>query len=169
MDVRKKNKKKKKPSKSVRLKNRIVKCGTGIIDKIIDKLPFEVHVPNYQFCGPGTHLKKRLARGDKGVNALDSACREHDIAYSKHSDSQNRGVADKILQKEAMKRFLSKDASIGERATALGVAAAMKIKRTLTGNGLNCCKKSKKRRKKTKAKTKRKKSKKSCVLYHSIQ
>lgn len=35
-----------------------------------------------------------------------------------------------------MKRVFSKDASLAERATALGVAAAMKIKRHLTGKGL---------------------------------
>lgn len=31
------------------------KCGTGFIDKIIDKLPFELHVPSYQYCGPGDY------------------------------------------------------------------------------------------------------------------
>lgn len=27
--------------------------GKGLINKIIDKLPFELHVPSYQYCGPG--------------------------------------------------------------------------------------------------------------------
>ena len=58
-----------------------VKTGKGFLNTAINKLPFEVHVPGYQFCGPGTNLKKRLARGDKGINPLDSACRTHDIAY----------------------------------------------------------------------------------------
>lgn len=146
------------------MRKRITKCGTSLIDKIIDKIPFELHVPKYQFCGPGTHLKKRLARGDQGINPLDSACREHDIAYSNHSDSPHRSVADKILQKEAFKRFLSKDASIGERATALGVSAAMKIKRTLTGKGINCCKK--KRKRATKKKKLQRKSK--TVSFNSV-
>lgn len=79
-----------------------------------------------------------MARGDPGINPLDVACKEHDIAYS-NTDSTNRYLADKTLQKEAMKRVFAKDSSIGERATALGVAAAMKAKRSLTksGRGLN--------------------------------
>lgn len=56
--------------------------GGGIINSLINKLPFELHLPGgYQFCGPGTKLEKRLARGDQGINHLDTACRAHDIAY----------------------------------------------------------------------------------------
>lgn len=113
------------------------KLGKGLIDRVIDKLPFEMHVPGYQYCGPGTHLKKRLNRGDPGINPLDSACKTHDIAYNQNKDSTERAKADKILQKEAMKRVLSKDASLRERAVALGVAAAMKMKRTISGTGLS--------------------------------
>lgn len=112
------------------------KLGKGIIDRVIDKLPFEVHVPSYQYCGPGTNLDKRLKRGDVGINPLDAACKTHDIAYQRNRDSTERFKADKILQEEAMKRVFSKDASLGERATALGVAAAMKVKRTISGKGL---------------------------------
>lgn len=32
------------------------KRGDGIVDKIIDKVPFEMHVPGYQYCGPGKEL-----------------------------------------------------------------------------------------------------------------
>ncbi|KYN10235.1 hypothetical protein ALC57_17633, partial [Trachymyrmex cornetzi] len=39
---------------------------------------FELHIPGYQFCGPGTRLEKRLARGDRDINPLDAACREHE-------------------------------------------------------------------------------------------
>lgn len=113
------------------------KVGATLIDRIIDKLPFELHVPSYQYCGPGTNLKKRLARGDPGINPLDVACKAHDIAYSEQKESNERSKADEILQKEALKRAFSKDASLGEKVTALGVAAAMKAKRTLTGKGLS--------------------------------
>lgn len=44
MRVQKVNKKK---------RSSIKKRGAGIINKIIDKLPFELHVPGYQYCGPG--------------------------------------------------------------------------------------------------------------------
>lgn len=77
-----------------------------------------------------------MAKGDPGINPLDVACREHDIAYT---DTKDRSVADKKLQKFALKRAFSKNASIGERLTALGVSAAMKAKRMLTkkGTGIN--------------------------------
>lgn len=112
------------------------KRGTGIIDRIIDKVPFELHLPKYQYCGPGTKLKKRMERGDPGINPLDAACKQHDIAYSTHQDSSDRAVADLNLQNAAMTRVTAKDASMGERVAALGVAAAMKAKRTVTGQGI---------------------------------
>lgn len=27
--------------------------GAGLLNSVIDKLPFEVHYPTYQYCGPG--------------------------------------------------------------------------------------------------------------------
>ena len=36
----------------------------------------------HQYCGPGTTFKYRLARDDLGINPLDVACKEHDIAYA---------------------------------------------------------------------------------------
>lgn len=83
---------------------------------------------HFQFCGPGTHLEKRLARGDKGINALDSACKVHDTSYSTTTDLKERHKADKILASEAWKRVKSSDASIKERLAALAVTSAMKAK-----------------------------------------
>lgn len=57
------------------------KKGAGILNTLINKLPIELHLPGYRFCGPGTKLRKRLARGDTGINPLDEACKIHDIAY----------------------------------------------------------------------------------------
>ena len=38
--------------------------GAGVINKIIDNLPFELHLPGgFNYCGPGTKLKLRLDRG----------------------------------------------------------------------------------------------------------
>lgn len=142
----------KKSKRSKRTKRVIKKRGAGIVDKIIDILPFELHVPNYQYCGPGTHLEKRLARGDPGINGLDQACKRHDIEYSKHKEGSERSAADKILQQEAMKRAFSKDASLAERATALTVAAAMKAKRSLSkiGKGVSSKRQPKRIKKKKK-------------------
>lgn len=105
--------------------------GSGIINTLINKLPFEAHIPGYRFCGPGTRLQKRLARGDKGVNQLDEACKEHDIAYSQFEDISKRHEADKILADKAWQRVRSKDAGFGEKAAALAITGIMKGKTKL--------------------------------------
>ena len=43
----------------------------------------EFHWPGYQYMGPGTHLEKRLARGDPGINRLDGIAKAHGIDYGK--------------------------------------------------------------------------------------
>lgn len=121
--------------KRVRHKQRGRKRGSGLINTLINKLPFELHLPGYNFCGPGTKLEKRLARGDKGVNLLDEACKVHDLAYSQSKDIKSRHVADKLLSDTAFARFRAKDASFGEKTAALGISGAMKVKRKL-GMGL---------------------------------
>lgn len=100
--------------------------GRGLIDKVINKLPFELHLPGYQYCGPGTKLAKRLARGDPGINPLDRACKEHDIAYS--NKQTDRKEADLKLADKAWERVISKDASLSEKAAAYAVTNAMKLK-----------------------------------------
>lgn len=89
----------------------------------------------YSFCGPGTKLKKRLARGDQGINGLDKACKDHDIAYSKDNNLGERHKADKVLEYKAWDRVKAKDSSIGEKTAAWIVTNAMKVKRKL-GMGL---------------------------------
>lgn len=110
--------------------------GHGFLNNLINKLPVELHIPGYQFCGPGTKLTKRLARGDRGINPLDAACKEHDIIYSQNRENLLvRHEADKELAKRAVERILAKDSDFSEKAAAIGVAGAMKIKRKL-GMGL---------------------------------
>ena len=111
------------------------KIGTGLLNHAINALPIEFHIPGYQFCGPGTRLEKRLARGDRGINPLDAACREHDIAYSRSNDLSERHAADRILAAKARTRIVAKDSTLGERAAAATVWAAMKAK-TKLGMGL---------------------------------
>ncbi|KYN01706.1 hypothetical protein ALC62_07535 [Cyphomyrmex costatus] len=107
----------------------------GFLNHAINALPIELHIPGYQFCGPGTRLVKRLATGDRGINPLDVACRKHDIAYSRCKDLAKRHVADNILAEEARKRITAKDSTLGERAAATAVWAAMKAK-TKIGMGM---------------------------------
>lgn len=109
--------------------------GRGLVNKLIDSLPVELHLPGYQFCGPGTKLRNRLERGDKGVNPLDAACKEHDIAYSQNENIKQRHVADRKLAEKAWERVKAKDSSIGEKINAYLVTNIMKAKSKL-GMGL---------------------------------
>ena len=43
---------------------------------------------------PGTHLKKRLKRGDSGINRLDRIAKQHDIDYSRAKNLQDKWKAD---------------------------------------------------------------------------
>lgn len=113
--------------------------GGGFISKItnraIDSLPFEAHLKGYNFCGPGTRLQERLARGDKGINPLDEACKLHDIAYATYKDSDRRRIADKELAERAWARVKSTDAKFGEKAAAWLVTTSMKAKAKIGGGG----------------------------------
>ena len=109
--------------------------GAGLLNTVINKLPFEAHIPGYQYCGPGTRLQKRLKRGDPGINPLDQACKLHDIAYSKHKDLAGRHLADKQLKDNAWERVRASDAGLGEKAAALLVTGAMGAKTKL---GMGC-------------------------------
>ncbi|XP_073847814.1 uncharacterized protein [Musca autumnalis] len=105
--------------------------GGGLVNKLINSLPVELHLPGYQFCGPGTKLRKRIQRGDQGVNPLDAACRKHDIAYSQNKDIEQRHIADRELTERAWERLKSKDSSIGEKINAYLVTNIMKAKTKL--------------------------------------
>lgn len=102
--------------------------GAGLINSVINSLPIELHLPGYQFCGPGTKLDQRLARGDQGINPLDASCKSHDLAYRDSSDLESRHQADRILAESAFKRVTSKDAGLKERLNALLVGTTMKTK-----------------------------------------
>lgn len=91
------------------------------MDTIINNLPIELHLPSWpnggenvpggsfnstskmSFCGPGTKLADRVKQGYKGVNELDSCCRDHDVAYNLYKDREKRNIADRILADKALK------------------------------------------------------------------
>lgn len=105
--------------------------GSGIVNDFINNLNTELHLPGYNFIGPGTKLQKRLSRGDKGINPLDELGKDHDIAYHKHKDLLSRHKADKILEEKAWERVKAKDSTLGEKAAAWLVTNIMKVKRKL--------------------------------------
>ena len=39
-------------------------------------------INNYRYLGPGTRVKERLARGDKGIDKMDEYAKDHDKIYS---------------------------------------------------------------------------------------
>jgi len=43
---------------------------------------------------PSTKLKRRLARGDPGINRLDRLSKQHDIDYSRAKNIQDKWKAD---------------------------------------------------------------------------
>jgi len=88
-------------------------------------------------------VTKRLARGDEGINPLDAACRQHDIAYSRSNDLTDRHAADKVLVDKALGRVVARDSALSERAAAV-VWAAMKAK-TKIGLGMKPKKSTKKK------------------------
>ena len=70
------------------------------IQNWIAKLGVEFHPyslskkKRYQFLEPGTFLKKRLDRGDQGINRLDRIARRHDIDYSKAKSLEDKWKSD---------------------------------------------------------------------------
>lgn len=71
--------------------------GKGVVNNMINKLPFEMHMPGgYNFLGPGTRLDLRLDENNNPlpnslpINKIDEAAMNHDICYSKHEDTKTR-------------------------------------------------------------------------------
>lgn len=106
--------------------------GAGFINDLLNsgKLP-EMHLPGHNFTGPGTRLQERLLRGDKPINQLDSAARDHDVAYSKYKDVKTRHSYDKKLQDEAFKILKDPRSSAKEKMEAGLVGTIMLTKRKL--------------------------------------
>jgi hypothetical protein len=112
-------------------KTLFVKKG-GFVNTILNSgwLP-ELHLPGHSYTGPGTKLKDRLLRDDKPVNKLDSAAREHDMAYAIFKDKKDRHVFDKKLQDEAAKIMKDPSSTIKEKLEAGLVSGVMAGKRKL--------------------------------------
>lgn len=102
--------------------------GGGLVNSLINSLPFELHLPGYNYCGPGTRLRERLLRGDKGINQLDNACMQHDIAYNNSNQLKDRHIADLELLNMAKQRIKSKNAGKGEKLASWLVSKVMKKK-----------------------------------------
>ena len=78
-------------------KRRKQRGGKLDLQKAISKTGIEFHIPGYQYAGPGTKLKKRLAHGDPGINRLDRIAKQHDI-----DDMVARNLKDKWTVEKKM-------------------------------------------------------------------
>lgn len=100
----------------------------SFLDSIIDQLPVEIHVGNFEFLGPGTKLSERLALNQAGINPLDAAALQHDLAYA---GNENRRVADEKLINVAFSRLVAENSDNVERSAALLTACCLIGKITL--------------------------------------
>lgn len=85
----------------------------------------EFHLPGYNFCGPGTKLEERIARGDKPINSLDACCMVHDMVYASTSSRTARSAADIKLRNCALGIIASPRSSLSLRSEAAIVGVAM--------------------------------------------
>ena len=81
--------------------------GGSLLNKFINNLPVEMHLPGHNVTGPGTKLNKRLnpdltpKKWSKPINRVDKAAYHHDICYLKNNDTATRNaVCDKNMLKE---------------------------------------------------------------------
>lgn len=100
----------------------------SLLNELIDWLPAHLHLPGYEFCGPGTESTPEHFHVIKVKNRLDQACLEHDLAYINHKDNGERTKADKELLIQAISRIGDKETEMSEKKAAAVVAMAMLIK-----------------------------------------
>ena len=78
--------------------------GGSFLNTLVNKLPFEMHLPGHNFTGWGTKLYKILNSDEtpkewrKPINRVYNAAYHHDLCYSKHDDTKTRNeVCDKKI------------------------------------------------------------------------
>ena len=70
--------------------------GGSFLNNLVNKLPFEMHLPEHNFTGPRTKLYKRLnpngmpKKWSIPINRVDNTAYHHDLCYSKHDDTKTR-------------------------------------------------------------------------------
>ena len=82
--------------------------GKGFMNGLINKLPFEMHLPGHNFTGPGTKLSKRLNEDgmpkawSKPINRVDEEAYHHDVCYAKNKDT---GVRNRVCDRNMLKKL----------------------------------------------------------------
>lgn len=78
------------------------------------------HIPGYNYCGPGTEDFTA-----EPVNALDRACREHDLVYRSTRNRFRRIRADAALLFKARVLQMRYPLAAGVVATAMSTAPGL--------------------------------------------
>ena len=88
-------------------KTKFVKKGAvsgSFLNTLVNKLPFEMHLPGHNFTVPGTKLYKRLNPDGTQkewtipIKRVDNATYHHELCYSKHDHTKTRNeVCDKTM------------------------------------------------------------------------
>lgn len=122
------------------------KTGKGVINKAINNLPFEMHLPGHNFTGPGTQLlrgKKRLnddltyKEWSKPINKVDEAAYRHDVCYLENKDTKTRNeVCDTNMINEL---DAISNPTIRERIDRAVVKPIIKAKKTFGMGSLIYC------------------------------
>ena len=88
-------------------KTQFVKSGSGLFNKAVSKLPFELHLPGHNFTGSGTKLDRRLNPDgiprdwSKPINRVDEAAYHYELCYAKNQDTRTRNeVCDRKMLRE---------------------------------------------------------------------
>ena len=84
----------------------------------------EFHWPGYNYLGPGTRLRERLARGDASLNCLDAIAQKHDVAYSRSRSLSDKHAADRRMI-DALGRL--KDKTLLERVARRAMQAKVMV------------------------------------------
>ena len=95
----------------------------SVLDALIYLTLFEMHVPHYKICGPGTMLAEHIERGDIAISRLNEACRQHDLAYA--NSNSDRCQADRVLAQYALSRMLAQETPSDKRTVAMMTACCM--------------------------------------------
>ena len=76
----------------------------SFLNSLVNKLPFEMHLPGHNFTGPGTKLNKRLnpdgtpKEWSMPINRVDNAAYHHDLFFFKDDDTKTRNeICDKTM------------------------------------------------------------------------
>ncbi len=62
----------------------------GFFNNVLDKLPIELHIPGFEYLGPGTNYHLKQEKGIKPANKLDEFAMNHDKFYSENKDLKKR-------------------------------------------------------------------------------